>query len=97
AILVAGHGAPVLSDTGEQAELTILGMGKFGGRELNFSSDIDLIYFFSSDQGATVGVPDGQGGTKGQISLHTFFVKQTEMITKAVSQVTDEGFVFRVD
>ncbi len=96
-ILVAEHGVPILSDTGEEAELTILGMGKFGGRELNFSSDIDLIYFYSSDQGTTVGAPDGQGGMKGQISLHTFFVKQTEMISKAVSQVTDEGFVFRVD
>jgi [glutamine synthetase] adenylyltransferase / [glutamine synthetase]-adenylyl-L-tyrosine phosphorylase len=96
-LLVAEHGLPILSDSGEEAELTILGMGKFGGRELNFSSDIDLICFYSSDQGATAGVPDGQGGMKGSISLHTFFVKQAEMITKAVSQVTDEGFVFRVD
>jgi glutamate-ammonia-ligase adenylyltransferase len=96
-LLIAEHGVPILSDSGEEAELTILGMGKFGGRELNFSSDIDLIYFYTSDQGATVGVPDGQGGVKGCISLHTFFVKQGEMITKAINQVTDEGFVFRVD
>ena len=37
-LLVAEHGIPILSDSGEEAELTILGMGKFGGRELNFSS-----------------------------------------------------------
>ncbi|CAG0931685.1 hypothetical protein RHDC3_01953, partial [Rhodocyclaceae bacterium] len=97
--LVAEHGAPLMetSDGPREAELTIMGMGKFGGRELNFSSDIDLIYFYSSDQGETAGIPDGQGGVKGEISLHAFFVKLGEMISKAVSQVTADGFVFRVD
>jgi len=94
---VAEHGVPLLKECGQEAELTIFGMGKFGGRELNFSSDIDLIYFYSSDQGETAGISDGQGGVKGRISLHAFFVKQAEMITKAVSQVTEDGFVFRVD
>jgi [glutamine synthetase] adenylyltransferase / [glutamine synthetase]-adenylyl-L-tyrosine phosphorylase len=37
-------------------EFTIFGMGKFGGRELNFSSDIDLIYFYSSEKGTTAGI-----------------------------------------
>ncbi|WP_306535671.1 bifunctional [glutamate--ammonia ligase]-adenylyl-L-tyrosine phosphorylase/[glutamate--ammonia-ligase] adenylyltransferase [Geobacter sp.] len=97
--LVAEHGAPLMEtpDGPREAELTIMGMGKFGGRELNFSSDIDLIYFYSSDQGETAGIPDGQGGVKGEISLHAFFVKLGEMISKAVSQVTADGFVFRVD
>lgn len=91
------HGTPLLTESGEEAELTIFGMGKFGGRELNFSSDIDLIYFYTSDQGETVGIPDSSGLVKGKVSLHSFFVKQAEMITKVISQVTDEGFVFRVD
>jgi len=97
--LVAEHGVPVMQTVlGERpAEMTILGMGKFGGRELNFSSDIDIIYFYSSDQGGTAGVPDGSGGVRGKISLHAFFVKQAEMISKALSQVTADGFVFRVD
>uniref|UniRef100_A0A831XMJ6 Bifunctional [glutamate--ammonia ligase]-adenylyl-L-tyrosine phosphorylase/[glutamate--ammonia-ligase] adenylyltransferase n=1 Tax=Geobacter metallireducens TaxID=28232 RepID=A0A831XMJ6_GEOME len=97
--LVAEHGLPLMEtpDGPREAELTIMGMGKFGGRELNFSSDIDLIYFYSSDQGETAGIPDGQGGVKGKISLHAFFVKLGEMISKAVSQVTADGFVFRVD
>ncbi|RNC68004.1 MAG: bifunctional [glutamate--ammonia ligase]-adenylyl-L-tyrosine phosphorylase/[glutamate--ammonia-ligase] adenylyltransferase [Desulfuromonadales bacterium] len=97
--LVEEHGRPLMEapDGPREAEFTILGMGKFGGRELNFSSDIDLIYFYSSDQGETTGVPDGQGGAKGKISLHAFFVKLGEMISKAVSQVTADGFVFRVD
>ena len=97
--LVAEHGFPLMeTPEGErQAEFTILGMGKLGGRELNFSSDIDIIYFYSSDQGATAGIDDGHGGKRGVIPLHTFFVKLSEMITKAVSQVTGDGFVFRVD
>ncbi|MCM0081271.1 bifunctional [glutamate--ammonia ligase]-adenylyl-L-tyrosine phosphorylase/[glutamate--ammonia-ligase] adenylyltransferase [Geomonas sp. Red32] len=97
--LSAEHGIP-MADTPDgpvEAEFTIIGMGKFGGRELNFSSDIDLIYFYSTDSGQSVGVPDGKGGMKGRISLHTFFVKLGEMIGKAISQVTEDGFVFRVD
>jgi [glutamine synthetase] adenylyltransferase / [glutamine synthetase]-adenylyl-L-tyrosine phosphorylase len=80
-----------------EAEFTIIGMGKLGGRELNFSSDIDLIYFYSSDKGETTGIPDGRGGMKGKLSLHTFFVKVAEMVSRAISQVTEDGFVFRVD
>lgn len=97
--LVIEHGVPLMqTPQGErEADLTVIGMGKFGGRELNFSSDIDIIYFYSSDQGETAGVPDGQGGVKGKISLHAFFVKLGEMVSKAVSQVTEDGFVFRVD
>jgi glutamate-ammonia-ligase adenylyltransferase len=97
--LVQEHGRPMMETSqGEiEADLAIIGMGKFGGRELNFSSDIDLIYFYSSDRGETEGVPDGQGGIKGKISLHTFFVKLAEKITRAISQVTADGFVFRVD
>ncbi|TWJ17553.1 bifunctional [glutamate--ammonia ligase]-adenylyl-L-tyrosine phosphorylase/[glutamate--ammonia-ligase] adenylyltransferase [Geobacter argillaceus] len=97
--LVAEHGLPMMDTPGglREAGLVILGMGKFGGRELNFSSDIDIIYFYDSDQGETAGIDDGKGGVSGKISLHAFFVKQAEMITKALSQVTEDGFVFRVD
>ncbi|ABB30320.1 (Glutamate--ammonia-ligase) adenylyltransferase [Geobacter metallireducens RCH3] len=97
--LVAEHGLPLMEtpDGLREAEFTILGMGKFGGRELNFSSDIDLIYFYSSDQGETAGIPDGRGGATGTTTLHAFFVKLGEMVSKALSQVTADGFVFRVD
>ena len=97
--LVGEHGTP-LAQTPEgpaEAAFTIIGMGKLGGRELNFSSDIDLIYFYSSDKGETAGVPDGRGAMKGKISLHAFFVRIAEMVSRAISQVTEDGFVFRVD
>ena len=76
----------------QRAEMTILGMGKFGGEELNFSSDIDLIYCYSSNNGETA------GGSRGDtISLHRYFVKLAELISRALHQVTEDGFVFRVD
>ncbi len=97
--LIAEYGVPLIrTASGEKrAELAVIGMGKFGGRELNFSSDIDLIYLYSSDEGETSGITEAQGWTKGKVALHTFFVKQAEMVTKAISQVTEDGFVFRVD
>lgn len=75
-----------------RAQMTILGMGKLGGNELNFSSDIDLIYCYSSTHGETT------GGSRGEkISLHRYFVKLAELISRALHQVTEDGFVFRVD
>lgn len=94
--LRAEYGAPLLDEGGE-AEFTVFGMGKFGGRELNFSSDIDLIYFYSSEKGQTAGVADPRGEVKNRIHLHRYFCKLGEMVSKAVGQVTEDGFVFRVD
>jgi [glutamine synthetase] adenylyltransferase / [glutamine synthetase]-adenylyl-L-tyrosine phosphorylase len=93
--LVGDYGVPIMRtpEGDREAEMTIIGMGKLGGRELNFSSDIDIIFFHSSDHGETAGLPDGRG----RISLHEFFAKAAEMVTKGLSQVTGEGFVFRVD
>ena len=96
-VLIAEHGLPLVAEDGSEAELTIFGMGKFGGRELNFSSDIDLIYFYTADQGETSGVQDSEGDFRNRIPLHGFFTKQAEMITRLISQVTEDGFVFRVD
>lgn len=98
--LQAEYGHPLLEtdgDTAKEAEFTILGMGKFGGCELNFSSDIDLIYFYSSDRGETTGIDDPVRGQRNRISLHKYFVKLSELITQAIGQATEDGFVFRVD
>ncbi len=99
--LRAEYGPPLLDNgpTGipAEAEFTIFGMGKFGGRELNFSSDIDLIYFYTSEKGMTEGVSDPRGEIRNRIHLHQYFCKLGEMISKAVGEVTADGFVFRVD
>jgi len=97
--LVREYGLPLLKheNGSREAEMTVIGMGKLGGNELNFSSDIDIIYFYESDRGETSGVLNGSGDKTGVISLHAFFNKLAEMVSKALSQVTGDGFVFRVD
>ncbi|MFQ5328433.1 MAG: bifunctional [glutamate--ammonia ligase]-adenylyl-L-tyrosine phosphorylase/[glutamate--ammonia-ligase] adenylyltransferase [Thermodesulfobacteriota bacterium] len=91
------HGAPLQEDDSgstSEAQFVVMGMGKLGGGELNFNSDIDIIYLYSSDRGATSG-SDGHGVRS--IDLHTFFVRLSEMVTKMVGAITEDGCVFRVD
>ncbi len=85
------HGLP-LGDKGEVAQLCIIGMGKLGARELNVSSDIDLIYVYDQD-GETSGSAQGRG----RISNQEFFAKQVRAIYALVGDSTEHGFVFRVD
>lgn len=85
------HGAP-LSSTGAAAHVWIVGMGKLGARELNVSSDIDLIYVYDED-GETAG--DAQG--RGRITNHEFFAKVVRAVYALVGDNTEHGFVFRVD
>ncbi|TYO99085.1 glutamate-ammonia-ligase adenylyltransferase [Geothermobacter ehrlichii] len=100
-LLRADYGAPLLAVEADacplEAEFTVIGMGKLGGRELNFSSDIDLIYIYTSDRGQTAGIDDGRGGRRNRIGLHAYFCKLGEYISRALGQVTADGFVFRVD
>ncbi|MBI5827446.1 MAG: bifunctional [glutamate--ammonia ligase]-adenylyl-L-tyrosine phosphorylase/[glutamate--ammonia-ligase] adenylyltransferase [Deltaproteobacteria bacterium] len=95
--LKKGYGRPICSGEDEsvkEAEFTVIGMGKLGGRELNFSSDIDIIYIYSSDKGETEGVA---GSEASRISLHAFFVKLSTMVNKLIGSRTEDGMVFRID
>ena len=97
-MLVGEYGRPLVREPGERMDacgFVILGMGKLGGRELNFSSDIDLQYLHASDEGETEGGPGLDGPVR--ISCDAFFVKLAELITRAMGEVTEEGFVFRTD
>ena len=85
------HGAPLGPD-GQRAELWVIGMGKLGARELNVSSDIDLIYVYDHD-GETAGLPDGRG----RLSNHEYFGRAVKMIFALIGDTTEHGFVFRVD
>jgi len=100
-LLRAEYGRPLLEgEEGKETqepEFTIFGMGKFGGRELNFSSDIDLIYFYSSEKGMTSGGPENFGAPGKKLHLHQYFCKLADLISKALGEPTDDGFVFRVD
>jgi glutamate-ammonia-ligase adenylyltransferase len=88
--LDAVHGAPLTAD-GQRAQLWVVGMGKLGARELNVSSDIDLVYVYDQD-GETAGA---QG--RGRITNHEYFGKAVKAIFGLIGDVTEHGFVFRVD
>jgi len=85
--LVQRYGQP-LSPSGWEQELLIIGMGKLGGRELNVSSDIDLIFAYPED---------GDTGGKKVISNFEFFERLGKQLIQALADVTEHGQVFRVD
>ncbi|HFB65448.1 MAG TPA: bifunctional [glutamate--ammonia ligase]-adenylyl-L-tyrosine phosphorylase/[glutamate--ammonia-ligase] adenylyltransferase [Aeromonadales bacterium] len=81
-------GMPV-DHSGVEQQLLVVGMGKLGGRELNLSSDIDLIFLYFKE-GWTV------GGRK-QWSNIQYFTKLTQLVIQLLTDITADGFVFRVD
>ena len=85
------HGAP-LGPQGQRARLWVVGMGKLGARELNVSSDIDLIYVFDHD-GETAGNAEGRS----RCSNQEYFAKCVRVIYSLIGETTEHGFVFRVD
>lgn len=85
--LMQRYGAPV-SPTGWEQELLVIGMGKLGGRELNVSSDIDLIFIYPED---------GDTGGKKVISNFEYFERLGKQLIQALAEVTEHGQVFRVD
>jgi glutamate-ammonia-ligase adenylyltransferase len=89
--LDARHGLP-MTTAGKRAEFWVIGMGKLGARELNVSSDIDLIYVYDED-GETTG--NGQG--LGKISVQEYFARAVRSIYTLIGDTTEHGFVFRVD
>ena len=79
----------VVRDTaGNKVPIVVLGMGKLGGRELNFSSDIDLIFLYP-EEGDTDGVK--------KISAQEYFGRQVRQVIALLDEPTADGFVFRID
>ncbi len=85
--LCSKHGTPVGSHG--PMPMYILGMGKLGGHELNFSSDIDLIFTYP-EKGET------QGGKK-SLEHQQFFTRLAQKLIQALNKVTVDGQVYRVD
>ncbi len=81
-------GTPV-NEAGEEQAMLIIGMGKLGGGELNFSSDIDLIFTYP-DNGETT-------GARRSIANAQFFTRLGQRVIKALDQQTFDGFCYRVD
>ncbi|HEV6964335.1 bifunctional [glutamate--ammonia ligase]-adenylyl-L-tyrosine phosphorylase/[glutamate--ammonia-ligase] adenylyltransferase, partial [Roseateles sp.] len=85
--LDAIHGPPCTAE-GRDIAFWVLGMGKLGARELNVSSDIDLIYVYEDD-GATHGAKP--------VTAHEYFSQVARRLYALIGDVTDDGQVFRVD
>jgi glutamate-ammonia-ligase adenylyltransferase len=88
------YGSPRVKDARGRisgAEFCIVALGKLGSRELNYASDIDLIFLFS-DEGLTA-----PGGSRGQITNREYFVKLAESLLRVVGEPTGEGAAYRID
>jgi len=85
------YGLLNLPATDKTNRFVVLGMGKLGGGELNFSSDVDVIYLYEDDEG------ESAGGRKGKVGARQFFSAIGQKIIHAMGDVTEDGFVFRID
>jgi [glutamine synthetase] adenylyltransferase / [glutamine synthetase]-adenylyl-L-tyrosine phosphorylase len=85
------YGPLNLPGTEKPNRFVVLGMGKLGGSELNFSSDVDVIFLYESDEG------ESAGGPKGKKTPREFFTAIGKKIIQAMGKVTEDGFVFRID
>ncbi|MRG91529.1 bifunctional [glutamate--ammonia ligase]-adenylyl-L-tyrosine phosphorylase/[glutamate--ammonia-ligase] adenylyltransferase [Polyangium spumosum] len=88
--LSARFGPPRL-DSGAPARFVVLGMGKLGGGELNVGSDVDLVFFYDTDEGGC-----SLGGGEA-LPLHDFWTRVARRVTATLEDVTADGFVWRVD
>lgn len=88
---LAQHGTP-RDASGNPQDMLIVGMGKLGGRELNVSSDVDLIYVFAEDGETDAAMPGARA-----IDTSSFFTKVGRRIAALLGEVTADGIAFRVD
>ncbi|GAB4336169.1 MAG: bifunctional [glutamate--ammonia ligase]-adenylyl-L-tyrosine phosphorylase/[glutamate--ammonia-ligase] adenylyltransferase [Candidatus Abyssubacteria bacterium] len=83
------YGEPVAGD-GSPASMSILGMGKLGGREINYASDLDVVFVYSSDGQTT-------GGKSEPVSCQQFFVTLAAQVVKKLGEVNPYGYLYKVD
>src|SRR5690606_22095659 len=81
------HGSP-RDETGRPAPLLVLAMGKLGGRELNFSSDVDLVFLYP-DGATLLGRGDDDAGS--------YYRRLAQLLIRLLDRPTEDGFVLRVD
>ena len=89
---VARARASPAATTGAPVRFVVMAMGKLGGEELNFSSDVDICYFYDTDAGAAGRKADGEPRT-----LHEYYEELARRVTAALDEATGDGIVFRVD
>ena len=91
--LAAQWGLPQTA-AGEEAHIWVVAMGKLGAKELNVSSDIDVVYVYEED-GYTSGAQQHPGAQV--ISNQEYFLKWVRLMAQLIADVSEHGFVFRID
>ncbi len=86
--VVAGRFGDLLDESGQPIPLIVLAMGKLGGRELNFSSDIDVVFVYPGD---------GESDGRRVASAQEYCMRWSQQLVGLLDDITDDGFVFRVD
>lgn len=76
---------------------SVIALGKLGAEELNFSSDIDLIFVYGTEVGETTGIQTAQGIIANRLTNHEYYCKVGEELTRFLSLNTESGFAYRVD
>jgi [glutamine synthetase] adenylyltransferase / [glutamine synthetase]-adenylyl-L-tyrosine phosphorylase len=78
----------ILAKDGCPMSLIVLAMGKLGGQELNFSSDVDLVFVYPAD---------GESNGHRQLSANEYFTRWARQLVALLDETTEHGFVYRVD
>lgn len=87
--LRARYGDPLQQD-GANAEWCVIGLGKLGGNELNFRSDVDVMFVYSAEGYST-------GGTSGAVPVAQWYSRWAEGILSVLTEVSSTGLLYRVD
>jgi glutamate-ammonia-ligase adenylyltransferase len=73
---------------GRPIPLIVMAMGKLGGQELNFSSDVDLVFLYPTE---------GESGGERKVDANEYFTRWARLLVSLLDEVTEDGFVYRVD
>lgn len=98
--LTERFGKPFHADAGGrwvETQFSIIGLGKMGGQELNYSSDIDVVFVYT-EEGFTFKTAPRAGSEAGHgLSNHAFFLKLSEALIAEISRMTPQGSLYRID
>src|SRR5262249_25426243 len=98
--LTGRFGAPFHLDAGDHWQPTafsVVGLGKLGGQELNYSSDIDVIFIYSNEAHVFKTPPRTTEQTGKGLTNHQFFTRLAEAIIAEIGKLAPEGMLFRID
>ncbi len=98
--LTERFGKPYHLDANERWQETkfcVIGLGKLGGQELNYSSDVDVVFVYSQEGSLFKTPPRRHGNSGKRMGNHPFFIRLSEMLVSEISRLAPEGSLFRID